>query len=123
VRAARGIELRKLFDPRHQAAGPLPPESDPCWGLEKGVDEGRDQAVKPFRAAAELQVTITAVSATAALVIIAQLRVNLGGRFARVEHLRSWVELCSGLNESASKVMSRWLRNVMSRRPRIDLTT
>jgi hypothetical protein len=39
-----------------------------------------------------------------ATAIIAEIRVDMGGQVARVEHLWSWVELCPGLNEGAGKV-------------------
>jgi transposase len=67
------------------------------------------RSLEPFRAAAELLITIPGVSTVAASVIVAEIGVDMS-RFPTVGHLISWAGLCPKNDESAGKRRSTRIR-------------
>jgi transposase len=63
----------------------------------------------PFRAAIDLLSTIPGVSATTAMVIVAEVGEDMS-RFPTAGHLLSWAGLCPRLDESAGKRLSNRIR-------------
>lgn len=72
-------------------------------------DERIEQAMAPFREAAERLIAIPGLSRTSAEVLVAEIGVDMQ-RFPTAGHLISWAGLCPRLDESAGKPRSTRLR-------------
>jgi transposase len=73
--------------------------------LERHVED----ALRPFREAADLVVTVPGVSATVAAAVVAEVGPDMS-RFKTRGHLISWAGLCPGSDESAGKRRSTRIR-------------
>ena len=67
------------------------------------------ESLQPFRAAAELLITIPGVSEVSASVIVAEIGIDMS-RFPTAGHLLSWAGLCPKNDESAGKRRSTRIR-------------
>jgi transposase len=74
------------------------------------IERQAEAAMRPFREAAELLVTMPGVSTTVATAMVAELGCDMA-RFPTRAHLISWAGLCPRSNESAGKRRSTRLRD------------
>lgn len=73
------------------------------------IEGEMEEALRPFRAGADLLKTIPGVSELAATVLVAEIGVDMS-RFPTVHHLISWAGLCPKNDESAGKRRSTRIR-------------
>lgn len=73
------------------------------------IEDHIEAALRPFRRAYELLLTVPGVQDTSAATIISEIGVDMS-RFPTAQHLVSWARLCPRADESAGKRRSRRIR-------------